>query len=706
MRRFIFILLLAVVIMYSGFSCVWAQSPAKRLYICLDNSSSLKDKRFYENVTTQLKEFYDRLKDRYNPLTIVLFGDSNSVLQFEMTSARDIDWINLFKTMEKTTYHTTDFVTLLSSGVFRKCTPKDRIIILSDGEHDAETYKSFSHFTEQEIKNLSNALNFVDERKQIFSIHLLHNKKYFSAAERSFTELQYTTVVTNPLHIAGLSKFIMKQLSGTRKRRYFLCNSNENAFDVLFKLLGLGAPIKPPKIIRQIDLYVHFNEMPAEFETYVKNYFRNLLYCIQGEERKVTVLKEPDDRADLKLEIINAGEGTVDVNLNGRTIWRGTEVDFYDKDTKFLGDLKSRMKKNLLGLDKFKIPEGYVNVFIPDSHVYAFIEAGQYQVKGEKKGCPPSGRKVNVYQEAAVSLQHFANKGFLIKGPTSLTSIEFYLQYESDSPGNNLKHLFNAAVKPEHFRYLSQMIKPSLNLPDKVSISFQDVFQRNPGELYIYAHTGDSFVKKLTAKNPTFQFFKDFGYTFYYVPKESRYSIVKETRKISNFFDSSGNKTGRYHTLMTMLANKSQLKSFDTWKSCLDSFDSAQDQNAIVREILISDIFFELFFHLDKVNKDKNYKSIFLKLLEKITGTPFDYTPFPTAKLYKDVYNTTDSNSLLQNRIPISDRDKIRLIAESLGDFEAFFKNGILYLDEAQDKDSVDEKWSDVYNQLLEKKKR
>jgi len=460
--------------------------------------------------------------------------------------------------------------------------------------------------------------------------------------------------------------------------------------------------------------------MPPAFQNYTREYFSGLSYCIKGENRTIRVFDASDSNveADVTFEISDAGLGTVNVILNKKTLLlKETSVDFYNKDTRFLEDFKKKVKEIINEDPNFDIPKGSINVYISNPHVLSFIEANQYRIDALQRGC--NSKQTPTYASA----YHAVNNGFLLETPLNTNSLVFYLlNNNTDVEEDQRKiELFRTSLSSSDFDFWNREIRPTLQIPPSINISFDEVFKKNPGELFIYAGDsnisgdGNVYITRLTYSNPYFDFFKNFTYTFYYVPESKQYTIINESRNMSGFYDEiTLQKTERYNTLIAVLSNRLQIAGFDNWRSCLDRFEAAsqktqiskdtQDENEknnVIREILVSDVFFLLMYHLDEIEKDSYYKPIFIILLETIRDMQITNTRFPTAKLYKDI----NSEEFLKKRTGIVVIDKLRLIAENLlsdSAIEGFIKNGIIFL-KKDEKESIGKRYHEIYIQLTSK---
>ncbi|MCU0285567.1 MAG: hypothetical protein MUF15_04120 [Acidobacteria bacterium] len=669
------------------------------LYLCLDNSASLRDNRFYEYIASQVIDQLPLIKRNYRKLILVLFGERGKLMQFEIEESDDPQWWEFSQSLGLPATDTTDFIPLLEQ-VLQHCSSADRAVILSDGEHDEEKLGKFSNFTPTEYQNLVSAFKYIENKnKAIFSIHLLNEESHFNASPIPIEKVVLGTV-NNELKIAGITKSIMKKLGGNNTDHYRLCNTNEDAYSALFDFLD----IKTKQSYNNSDsnsttnhsfvVGISFDGIPPEIQNRVRSHLtmrdrRDRNYCIHGINWKLILNEGELEQADLKVKIKSRRSATVDVYLEDKLIMSGTS-----SESDFEECLVQEITKKASDKAKFSISPGYLHVIVPDPHIFAFIDEAQRKLEGKLRGC--NGEEETPFLDIIYPYKN----GFLIQCPQNLKKFDLYLLNSKATKDGRIK-LITHEVRETDFKYLSNPIKINSISLKTIKISFQEFLSKNPGILYIYAHKGcKGPIREISLYDPIFSFFEDFTYTFYYVPENVNDFIWCRTIDMESSFKDPSRLTNYLQT-MTGTSNTQQ---FNSWHSCLDDYSKEIDKEKekIVSRIVKSDIFFYIFYHLKEIKNDSRYKGLFLALLRDILKLEMVEPPFPAAKLYGDYsIRKLSPDQFLNRRIEISDLTKIKIIADGLSKYEPFFINCLAFFENK----NVETPWFNVISILSGEKK-
>jgi hypothetical protein len=662
-------------------------------YIFFDNSWSMKRYDFYPRLLGSLMGALKKeSREKEYKIIYVPFGTRRSIQYF--------DSYNQFSQKIEKDFATTDFLNL--SGTLSRIRDDDKVIIISDGEHDISNNLPFTNLSEEELEQMMEVVETL--QKSGLQVHVLHILKdhgqvtpkdiftYYNFQKRKNQAAPpgKKSPITQSSTIAALTIDFMKKLV-TGSGDYYLCTDNKAAVNALFKIFEIATPIEcnTTHFKTTIPLDITFGRwVEDETEQWFWRELKNYPICIEGVTREFEKNKT-ENLFNLTVDYINNDAYTV--RFGQETLWNERRIsnrsEMNNCIQRVVDKIKNKIDYELLKspqyAPRFTVPHCLISIKFEDEKLYAFIVEKNFRLY--KKECQKDKwdtADVFFFDEdkrAYLFLPVMVAKSLLITSPG---------QSEETKKGK-LVDLEQENISSWDTEELT-VKKDEINYPT-ISFDFKEFFNDEKGTLLFFSVATGRFFGMVSSSNfqPSFTFFKDQRYRIYFVPDDIASENIKSIPRLL----SGENDVPK---ALNLLKPTDDDVAFTSWLKCLKKFKEAkpedlpqtnanQTQTAstqdstpplekniesrgkVTRQIARSNGYFLLLQHLGEIMEDQEYKQVFKELLEQ---TIKEYkgsgmTPFKAIELLQaEIPGFSDE--LREKYLKSGQRDKIEIILQVL----------------------------------------
>lgn len=679
-------------------SAVMLNSQDKdRYYIFFDNSWSMKRYDFYPRLLGSLiGGLKNEGREKEFIINYVPFGTRRSIEYFNN--------YNQFSNKIKKDFATTDFVNLGST--LSRIRDDDKVIIISDGEHDTSNNLPFTNLTEEELKQMMEVVDTLQKRGlQVYALHILKdhshvNQKdianYYNSLKRKNQAAPpgNKSPVTQSSIIAALTKDFMKRLA-TGSGDYYLCADNKAAVNALFKIFEISTPIAcdTSHFKTTIPLDITFGDW-VEHET--KQWFwqelENYPICIAGVTRKFE--ENPTNTLfNLTVDYINNDAYTV--RFGQETLWNEKQIfnrsDMNNCIQRIVGKVKSKIDNELLKspdyAPRFTVPQCLISIKFEDEKLYAFIKEKNFNLY--KKDCQRyTWKTADVFffdedKRAYLLIPVMVAKRLLITAPGQPKGLKVGKSINLEQENISSWDTEELTVKKDEIKFPT------------ISFNFTGFFNNEKGTLLFFSVVTGRFFGMVSDSSPqlSFTLFKDQRYRIYFVPDDIKSENIKSIpRQLSEERD--------VPKALNLLNPTRDDVVFEDWKDCLERFDEAKaepvnpenltqtntrkkkttstsdspanlptvdSRGKVARQIARSNGYFHLLQHLGDIMDNQEFKRIFKDLLnqtiEEYKGSGM--SPFKVIELLQAEIPVF-SHELREKYLGLGSRAKIQTIIQVL----------------------------------------
>lgn len=609
--------MLLITLTISGF----AQS---RCFICIDNSSSMKNMNFYERLINAVADEY-----KTGEIHMVPFGDGNPPRDF-------VSYTDFSNFIKETTFSTTDFVRLcefiennirVEDNIQENSNGEsntDQFIIITDGEHDLSTTAPFQALTYNEICGMLNVINRLQNyRNNIKILHILDSPGPENPTNMSITRIQNhrrrlertdtSYGITDSVIIKGLTHDFLMNLTTTEN--YYHCKNRRAAVNVFFKEIfniSVGIPCDESTFLKNIPLQLKFSFVTPDNQKLFKRFIDGKTFCVDGIDRDLKVTNDP---SPFVIQIRWYAGNSYIITINEQIIWeekKNKKISLWQEFNSAAEDITEYLSKIITkggyrSDPQFREPHCQYSIKFEGDLLFPFITSDDFKILKTK-----CGGAMDTMPLASVSFAHKDKRVYFEIPMISTRKLQISLPHDRNQ--TKLISLGSQSLK-DYWENMECTISDSNFQIPIINYDFRNFLTEFGGTLLFYSASNQRYAGMISRPGYV-QFYQGQSYVIYHVPfnlendgiKSITWKEIKNQRDIGDALN---------------FLREQRIEVFETYEDCLTKFENAADNEKanLTRKIADSNGFLFLLNHLREIRLDENKKMTMINIIETLDKT-------------------------------------------------------------------------------------